>query len=238
MHEKNIVYRDGEQEFEGWLVHDLPDEQPRPAVLVSHAWSGSGDLERAKARALAELGYVAFALDLYGRGRRGSTREENAALMQPLLDDRALLLRRMQCALATLREQSVCDVERVAAIGFCFGGLCVLDLARSGADVRGVVSFHGLFPPPDLARPEHAPAKVLALHGFDDPMAPPDQLTAFQHEMTERGIDWQVISYGHTVHAFSNPNANDPDFGTVYSPTADRRSWKAMQLFLAEVMVS
>lgn len=206
----------------------------RPVVLVAHAWAGQGELERQKAIALAELGYAGFAVDLYGKGRRGSSVEENQALMTPLLENRESIATGMRAALAAARALDGVHSRNAAAIGFCFGGLCVLDLARSGADVAGVVSFHGLFNPP--SRPSSAiKARVLALHGWDDPMVPPEQVVALAQELTAAGADWQLQAYGNTMHAFTNPEANDPDFGTVYSAAADRRSWIAMQNFLAEL---
>ena len=210
-------------------------EGPRPGVLVSHAWGGRGDFEDGKADALAALGYAALALDLYGKGVRGNGPDTNAALMQPFLDDRAMLQRRMLASLATLRGQPEVDAERVAAIGFCFGGLCVLDLARSGEDLAGVVSFHGLLGAPGNTAGNSIRARVLALHGWDDPMATPDTVQALADEMSTMGADWQLHAYGNTMHAFTNPAANDRDMGTVYDAAADRRSWQAMQNFLDEL---
>jgi len=235
MQTETIRYRDGDAELEGFLAYDEAYGEKRPAVLIAHAWGGQGDFERQKARDLAELGYAGFALDLYGVGRRGGTKEENAALMQPFLDDRALLARRMGAALETLKVVEVVDAERIGAIGFCFGGLCVLDLARSGADVRGVVSFHGLLGAPEGAKRERIRARLLVLHGHDDPMVPKEQFDAFTREVSEAEADWQIHQYGGCVHAFTNPEADDPDFGTVYDAAADRRSWIAMRNFFDEV---
>jgi dienelactone hydrolase len=222
--------------LEGMLAYDDTWQAPRPAVLISHAWGGRGEFECEKARNLVELGYAGFALDLYGKGVLGSSREENASLMQPLLKDRALLQGRMQAALDACRSQKEVDSGRVAALGFCFGGLCVLDLARSGADVRGVVSFHGLFSPPGNTAGRRIAARVLALHGNDDPMVPPEQVLGLAKELTAAGADWQIHVYGNTMHAFTNPEANDPGFGTVYNADADRRSWQTLTNFLEEVL--
>jgi dienelactone hydrolase len=173
---------------------------------------------------------------MYGKGVRGSNREENAGLIRPFLQDRELLQARINSAVSILREQDEVDSTRIAALGYCFGGLCVLDLARSGADVRGVVSLHGLFTPPDPLPGKPIRAKVLALHGNDDPMAPVAAVNALEQELTAAGVDWQIHIYGGTMHAFTNPGANDPDFGTVYSAVADRRSWAATTAFLAEIL--
>ncbi len=230
-----VEYRDGDTLMEGRLVWDDAVPEARPGVLVAHAWGGRSDYEDGKADALASLGYAAFALDVYGKGVRGGSPEENATLMQPLLDDRAALQRRLLTALVALREQAEVDAARVAAIGFCFGGLCVLDLARSGADVAGVVSFHGLFGAPDNTAGNRVRARVLALHGWDDPMATPDAVNALAAELSSMGADWQLHAYGNTMHAFTNPAANDRERGTVYDAAADRRSWQAMANFLDEL---
>ena len=232
---RTIDYQDGDVDLQGYLAWDDSVEGKRPGVMIAHAWAGRSDLENGKAEALAKLGYVGFALDNFGRGILGTNTEENSALIQPFLDDRAMLQGRLQIALEVLKGLDEVDASRVAAIGFCFGGLCVLDLARTGTDIRGVVSFHGLFGSPGNTAGNKIKAKVLALHGWDDPMAPPDQVVSLAEELSSMGADWQVHGYGNTMHAFTNPQANDPDFGTVYSPDADRRSWNAMQDFLSEI---
>lgn len=232
---RTIDYQDGDVDLQGYLAWDDAVEGKRPGVMIAHAWAGRSDFENTKAEELAKLGYVGFALDNYGRGILGTNTEENSALIQPFLDDRAMLQGRMQIALEVLKGLDEVDASRVAAIGFCFGGLCVLDLARTGTDIRGVVSFHGLFGSPGNTAGNKIRAKVLALHGWDDPMAPPDQVVSLAEELSSMGADWQLHGYGNTMHAFTNPQANDPDFGTVYSPDADRRSWNAMQDFLSEI---
>lgn len=235
IHTRTVEYKGGEDLFEAYMAWDDASNDTRPGVLVSHAWGGRSEFEDGKAERLAELGYVGFALDLYGKGKRGTSKEENAALMQPLLDDRQLLQRRMRLALEQLRGQKEVDDGRLAAMGFCFGGLCVLDLARSGAELCGVASFHGLFHKPGNTDGNTIRGKVLALHGWDDPMARPEQVIELAEELTSMGADWQIHAYGNTVHAFTNPDAADPDFGTVYNADADRRSWQSLQLFLAEI---
>ena len=230
-----VGYLDGDTHLEGFFAYDDAWEGRRPAVLISHAWGGRDEFVAEKAKKLAELGYVGFALDMYGSGRRGSSPDENAQLMQPFMQDRALLQRRINAALYAVKLLPFVDDSKVAAIGFCFGGLCVLDLARSGAAIAGVVSFHGLLVPPDNISEPDIKAKVMVLHGHDDPMVPVEQVIALQQELTAAGVDWQLHSYGQTMHAFTNPVANDPDFGTVYQVDADRRSWLAMQNFLSEI---
>lgn len=230
-----VNYLDDEVLLEGYFAYDDAIEGIRPAVLIHHTWVGRDEFVADKARKLAELGYLAFATDMYGQGIIGTSPEENAKLMQPFMDDRAKLQKRLRAALKAVKLLPWADNNRVAAIGFCFGGLCALDLARSGADLCGVVAFHGLLTAPDNIPTPKIKAKVLVLHGHDDPMAPPDHVLALQTELTKAGVDWQVHVFGNTMHAFTNPVANNPDFGTVYQADADRRSWQAMQNFLAEV---
>lgn len=231
-----LNYMDGDVVLEGFFAFDDSNTERRPAVLISHSWVGRDQFVADKAKKLAELGYVGFALDMYGNGKTGTHPDENRALMQPFISDRAMLQQRIKAALTVVKQLPWVDDSKIGAMGFCFGGLCVLDLARTGADIKGVVSFHGLFHAADnIAQGSPIKAKVLALHGYDDPMVKPDQLIAFQDEMTKAGADWQVHSYGHTMHAFTNPVANDPSFGTVYQADADRRSWLAMQNFFAEI---
>lgn len=233
---KTVDYFDGDTRLQGYLAFDDAHPGPLPAVLIAHPWGGRNDFVMDKARQLAGLGYVGFAHDMYGDARLGEGAEACSALMLPFMQDRLKLQQRMACALDALRRQPSVDASRIAAMGFCFGGLCVLDLARTGADLRGVVSFHGLFKPPGNTAGTRIRAKVLVLHGHDDPMVPVDDVLALEKELTEAGADWQVHVYGNTVHAFTNPQANDPVFGTVYNAAADRRSWRSLVNFLAEVL--
>ncbi|MGR9085981.1 MAG: dienelactone hydrolase family protein [Gammaproteobacteria bacterium] len=232
-----LDYRDGDVVLEAFVAYDGASSGLRPAVMINHAWGGRDAFVAEKARKMAELGYLGFALDMYGKGIVGSGPEENARLMQPFIEDRGKLRERMQAALAAVKSLPQVDPGKIAAIGFCFGGLCVLDLARSGADVKGVVSFHGLLGAPEGIRSDRIKARILALHGHDDPMVPVDQVVAFEQEMTRAGADWQLHCYGNTMHAFTNPAANDPGFGTVYQPVAERRSWLSMRNFLEEIFV-
>jgi dienelactone hydrolase len=231
-----VEYSDGGTVLEGFLA--VPDAvtTPLPAVLVAHDWSGRRDFATRAAERVASWGYAGFALDMYGKGVFGSDgdTEGNAALMNPLASDRSKLRARINAALTCVRQQQGVDGSRVAAMGYCFGGMCVLELARSGADVLGVVSIHGIFARGELGN-EPISAKVLCLHGHDDPMVPPEQVLAFEQEMSDAGVDWQVHAYGNTLHAFTNPAANNPDFGTVYSEIAERRTYRAVEDFLQEI---
>lgn len=228
-------YQDDAVQLEAFIAYDDAVAGRRPAVLINHAWRGRDAFVEQKAVRMAELGYVGFALDMYGKGVLGNSVEENAALMQPFIDDRTMLQKRIFAALSVVKELPWVDSGKIAAIGFCFGGLCVLDLARTGADIQGVVSFHGLLGAPENLTGTRIAAKLLVLHGHDDPMVPPEQVSALQEELTAAGADWQVHVYGHTMHAFTNPVANDPDFGTVYQADAERRSWNSMTAFLQEL---
>ncbi|HET6420705.1 MAG TPA: dienelactone hydrolase family protein, partial [Geobacteraceae bacterium] len=186
---------------------------------------------------LARLGYVAFGADIYGKGIRPATPEAAAREAAKYRGaDRSLLRERGLAGLDELRKQPNVDAGRLAAIGYCFGGTAVLELARSGADLKGVVSFHGGLDTPNPADARNIRAKVLVFHGADDPHVPPPQVAAFQEEMRKGGVDWQMVFYGGAVHSFTNPDSgNDLSKGVAYNEKADRRSWEAMKLFLAEI---
>lgn len=220
--------------LEGMLAVDDASAAKRPAVMISHAWAGRTDNEISFAEKLAKLGYAGFALDLYGKGVTGDSKEENTKLMTPFLEDRAMLQARLRHVVDVVRDQPEVDPRKIVAMGFCFGGLCVLDLARSGADIQGVASFHGLFKPPGNTEGRKIAAKVVAYHGWDDPMVPPEDVVALGKELTKAKADWQIHAYGGTMHAFTHPEANDPAFGTVYNKTAADRSWKSFTNFLGE----
>lgn len=230
-----IEYQDGETQLEGYVAYK-DTGVAKPAVLVCHDWSGRREFACKAAERMAAMGYVGFALDMYGKGvfGRDGDIEGNGALMKPFAEDRVLLRQRINAALQTVRGLPQVDSARIAAMGFCFGGMCVLELARSGADVNGVISVHGIFSPGNVAN-ETITAKVLCLHGHDDPMAPPEQVLAFEQEMTAANVDWQVHIYGGTMHAFTNPVANNPDFGTVYNETAANRAYQSLANFLEEI---
>lgn len=236
MHTESRHYHHKGEELHGFLAYDKQHvNQRRPAVLVAHDWSGRNDFACNKALMLAGMGYIGFALDMYGAARTGSTTEERMALMQPIVSDRQFLRDRILAAFDEVKSLPHVDPHKIAAIGFCFGGLCVLDLARSGADIAGVVSLHGILVKPDTLKSEKIKAKVLALHGYDDPMVKPAQVDAFCQEMTEANADWQVHQYGHTKHAFTNPQAHDNALGTVFNPVAEQRAIQSMSNFLQEI---
>ncbi len=233
---KVIEYKQGDQVLEGYLAWDDAASGPRPGVLVVHEWTGLGEYVKMRARKLAEMGYVAFAADIYGKGIRPATPQDAGAQAGMYKKNPKLMRDRVNAAFDVLRNQPQCDPTRVAAIGYCFGGTCVLELARSGAEVAGVVSFHGGLATASPADAKNIRGKVLVLHGGDDPHVPPKEVQAFEDEMRSAGVDWQVVVYGGAVHAFTNPaSGNDKSRGAAYNATADRRSWEAMKAFFGEI---
>ena len=232
---QSLDYSDGDTKLEAYVAFEAAEMQ-KPLVLIAHDWTGRREFACQAAERIAAMGYVGLALDMYGKGVFGADGDTdgNAALMGPFAEDRSVLRQRIRAALVAGRNIPQVDPTRVAAIGYCFGGMCVLELARSGADVLGVVSIHGILAAGEALN-EDIKAKVLCLHGHDDPMVPPEQVMAFETEMTEAGADWQVHVYGNTMHAFTNPAANNPEFGTVFSLTAEQRSYQSLENFLAEL---
>lgn len=234
MRTQYLDYQHRDVQLQAYVAYQ-ESSSPKPIVFVSHAFQGRDDFSCAKADALAELGYVGFALDVYGKGVLGTTNAESSALMTPFMEDRVLLRDRLRAGIDAGKALSFVDSSKMAAIGFCFGGLCVLDMARNFSDLKGVVSFHGLLGAPSYhERLSTISAKVLALHGYKDPLVPPSALEPFSQEMQQHQADWQLHCYGQALHAFTRVGANDPGFGTVYNRTADQRSWISMQAFLKE----
>lgn len=232
---KTVEYTVGGEIFEGLLA--VPDgEGPHPCVLVCHAWAGRTAHEDKAAERIADMGYTAFAADLYGKGITGSSKEENQKLMEPLVSDRGGVLRaRLEASIAAMTDEAEADAGKAAVMGFCFGGLCALDCARAGLPVKGAAAFHAILG--QDGKPASGPieAKVIAFQGYDDPMAAADDQRAFAEEMTQRKADWQLHLYGGVMHAFTNEGANDPGFGTVYDRTASKRAWRAFEDFLADI---
>lgn len=218
-------------ELESFLLSD-PDAGRRPVVMIFPNFIGLDEVDDENAERIVGLGYAAFGCDLYGKGQRGGTREDGFARMNPLRENRPLLQERMLHLLDVVRGLPDVDGGKIAAIGFCFGGLCVLDLARTGADIAGVASFHGIFTPPgNIARPRIR-ARVAAYHGWEDALVPPEDVVALGHELSEAGCDWQIHCFGGAVHGFTH--ARPPEEGIPFNALADRRSWKAVEDFLAE----
>ena len=237
LHTEPIEYKHGDVVLEGYLAYDDSTQDKRPGVLVVHEWTGHNPYVRKRAEQLAGLGYVAFALDMYGKGVQAKDAKEAAQLASTYKNDRKLMRARANAGLDVLRKQPLVDTERLAAIGYCFGGTTVLELARGGADLAGVVSFHGDLATPTPEDARNIKGKVLALHGADDPFVPPAVVAAFEEEMRKGAVDWQLVKYGGAVHSFTNPGAgNDNSRGAAYNEKADHRSWEAMKVFFAEIL--
>ena len=226
-----IESRHGDVVLESVLTRDVK-ARPRPVVMIFPNFFGLDEVDDENAQRILGLGYAAFGCDLYGKGRRGGTREDGFARMNPLRENRPLLQDRMLHLLDVVRGLSGVDGSRVAAIGFCFGGLCVLDLARTGADVAGVASFHGIFTPPGNIESPRISARVAVYHGWEDALAPPEDVVALGRELTSAGCDWQIHCFGGAVHGFTH--ARPTEEGIAFNALADRRSWRAVEDFLAE----
>jgi dienelactone hydrolase len=236
---RTVEYTQNGAALQGMLAWDDAREGRRPGVLVAHDWMGEGDFSRRRAEELAKLGYVAFALDIYGKGVRPANGQEAGQLAGKYKGDRALLRARMRAAYDTLKAEPNVDPQRIGVIGYCFGGTAALELARSGADLAGTVTFHGGLDTPTPQDAKNIKGKILVLHGADDPSAPLSQVMDFNKEMKDAGVDYQIVLFGHAVHAFTNPAAgNDNSKGAAYNAKADRRSWQYMTDFFREVFVA
>ncbi|RKN41243.1 dienelactone hydrolase family protein [Streptomyces hoynatensis] len=233
VHVREVGYSHEGTPLSGVLTLDGDAPVRRPAVLVLHGMEGRSQAQTEFAARLTRWGYAGFAADLFGIGDAGDA-ARGEPLMNAFLHDRARLLRRMRHLLDVLKEQPEVDPERVAAIGFCFGGLCVLDLARGGASLRAVASFHGVLTPPEQAERPEIRARIAVFHGWDDPYAPPADVLGLARELTERGCDWQLHAYGHAMHSFMAPAADAPEAGIAYDEKAARRAWETCGSFLAE----
>lgn len=231
-----VTYEHAGVQMVGYLAYDDARREKRPGVLVVPEWWGLNDYVKKRARDLAELGYVALAVDLYGGGRTTTQTEEAARLSGELYDDLEKLRGRARAGYAWLAAHERVDPKRIAAIGYCFGGMTVCQMAYSGLELAGVVSFHGSLRPPEQADMGRIKARLLICHGADDPLIPAEQIEAFLAGLRKAGADWQMISYGGAEHCFTNPGAGAVNIpGVRYDERADRRSWQHMRLFLAEV---
>jgi dienelactone hydrolase len=236
VHGQVVEYKQGDTVLEGYLAFDDAVKGKRPGVLVVHAWKGLDDNAKARADMLAGLGYIAFAADIYGKGVRPKDNDEAGKLAGKYKTDRKLLRERVNAAFAELAKNTRVDATKTAAIGYCFGGTTVLELARSGTAVSGVVSFHGGLDSPTPTDGKAIKAKVLVLHGAADPHEKPADFAAFQKELADAKVDWQLVEYGGAVHCFTDKTAGtDAASGCAYDPVADARSWAAMRTFFDEL---
>ena len=229
-------YKDGDTVLEGFVAYNdaIPGQQP--GVLVVHDWMGFGPFANHKAEELAKLGYTAMAVDIFGKNVRPKSTEEASAQASLYKGDRDLLRRRISAAFDELRKMETVDPKKIAVMGFCFGGTVALELARSAAPVAGAVSFHGSLNTPAPKDAENIKAKILVLHGADDPYVPAEEVQAFEKEMNDAKVDWELVKYSGAVHSFTNPNAGtDNSKGQAYNVNADRRSWAAMKSFFEEI---
>ena len=236
MYTEAVEYKHGGTVLEGYLAYDDPSTEKRPGVVVVHAWMGPNSYIRMRVEQLARLGYIALAIDMYGKGVRPKDGKEAETLAGIYKADRTLMRSRANAGLEVLKKHPLTDIKRTAAMGYCFGGGVALELARSGADLAGVVSFHGNLDTPHPNDARNIKGKVLILHGGDDPFVPNDRVVEFEDEMRRAGVDWQIVIYGSAVHSFTDPESgNDPSKGAAYNDRADRRSWEAMKAFFAEI---
>ena len=233
---RTVDYQQGGDTLQGYLAYDDSFKGKRPGVLVAHQWLGLTDYERERARMLAGMGYVAFALDIYGKSVRPKNRDEAGKLAGKYKANRPLWRNRARAAVITLRKQPYVDVKKLAIIGYCFGGGTALELARSGADLKGFVSFHGSLDTPTPADAKNIKGKVLILHGADDPYSPMKDVLALMAEMKAAKVNYEVDLYGDTVHSFTEKDAgHDNSTGAAYNAQSDARSWARMKGFFGEI---
>jgi dienelactone hydrolase len=222
--------------LEGYIAYDESFKDKRPGVLVVHQWMGLTDYEKMRCEMLAKLGYFAFAADIYGKGVRPADYKDAAKEATKYKSDRNLLRSRVNAALNEMRKQELVNTDKLGAIGYCFGGTTVLELARSGADVKGIVTFHGTLETPKPEDAKNIKAKILVCNGGADPAVPPEQIEAFEKEMKDAGVDYQIISFEGAVHSFTIPTAgSDPSKGSAYNEKADKASWEDMKKFFTDI---
>jgi dienelactone hydrolase len=235
---QTVEYKDGDMTLKGYLAYDDAVAGKRPGVLVVPEWWGLNDYVKSRTEQLARLGYVAFAADIYGEGFTTSD-PKVAAQKAGQAKEAGLPRSRGKLALEQLRTNDHVDAQNLAAIGYCFGGATVLELARAGEDLKGVVSFHGALDTKQPAQAGQIKAKILVLHGAADPFVPPQQLAAFEKEMTDAKADYKVVPYAGAQHAFTNPDVDKAGLdGAKYNKVADEQSWQAMQQFFREIFGS
>lgn len=231
-----VIYKDGKTELEGFIAYDDAVKTPRPVVLIVHQWMGLGENEKMRAKMLAEKGYVAFAIDIYGKGIRPTGYPEAGKLATEYKENRKLFRQREIAAYDFIKKDKRVDSKKIVVIGYCFGGTGALELARTGTILAGAVSFHGGLSNPQPQDAKKIKAPVLILHGAIDPNVPASEVESFKNEMNEAKVDYQFVSYSNAVHAFTQKEAgNDISKGAAYNELADHRSWRELVNFLADV---
>ena len=236
VHTEDYEYSEGGVPLEGYVAYAASGPARRPGILLVHEWLGIDPYIKSRAEQLAKLGYVVFAADIYGKGVRPANSVEAARQAGIYRADRGLMRARAAAALRELKKQPHVDPAKTAVMGYCFGGGVALELARSGADIAGVASFHGNLDTPDPGDAKNIKGKVIAFHGADDPFVSSAAVAGFEEEMRSAGVDWELNVYGGAVHRFSNPFAGeDVKSGAAYNEKADKRSWRALQDFFAEI---
>lgn len=241
MKQETEFYKIDNQTFKGHWAFPEGEAHKRPAIIIAHAWMGQDHFARHKAEELAKLGYIGFAADVYGEGKTATNAEEAEKLMLPLFENRALLQKRIRGAFDVVRKHPEVDSENIGGIGFCFGGLTIIELLKSGADIKGAVSFHGVLgtemksvKAKTVPIAQGIKGSLLVLHGHEDPLVSAQDIANFQKEFTEAKVDWQMNIYSHTSHAFTNPEAHDHQHGLIYQPRSSERAWWAMIHFFSE----
>ena len=244
METKEIEYACGQTSFKGYAAWEDDKSGTRPGILIAHAWRGRDEFSKQKALDLAQLGYVALAADVYGEGITAENNDDAAALMRPLFLDRKLLQDRIKSAYEALRKHPLVNPQKIGGIGYCFGGLTIIELYRSGVELKGAVSFHAVLgtslggqTAKTVPISPSVKGSLLILHGHDDPLVSQEDLIRIQDELTKANVDWQLHIYGRTKHAFTNPEANDSKMGLVYNAQADKRSWQTMKTFFNEIFI-
>ena len=235
LHTEAVEYKHGDVVLEGWLAYEKGATGKRPGVILVHEWKGHGPYVRMRAEEVAKLGYVAFAIDMYGKGVMAKDHAEAGQLSGMFRNDRKLMRERAAAGLERLKKVDLVDSKKIAAMGYCFGGTTVLELARGGYEIVAAASFHGALSSPVASETKAVKAKVAVFHGAGDKSVPPDQVAAFTDEMTKANADWFLVSFGGAVHSFTVKEAgDDPSKGQAYDERADRRSWDMLKSFLSE----
>jgi dienelactone hydrolase len=236
---KDVDYKSGDTDLKGFIAYDNAKEGKRPGVIVVHEWWGHNDYSRSRAKQLAELGYVGLAVDMYGDGKTADHPDNAGKYMNEALSNMDAFQKKFEAGMKLLKSQEQTDPDHIAAIGYCFGGKTVLEMARAGVDLDGVVSFHGILATENPAKKETVNAKILAFNGADDPFVPQEQIDAFKKEMEQSGVEYEFVVFPGVKHSFTNPGATEVgtkyELPLVYDAEADKKSWAQTQEFLKKI---